>query len=71
MPLSRAVAVRALADLHAVNLKPMGVRVVEGFARLTEGVPCYQLVHKDADELLQGLVAALAMGAEAASGPAD
>lgn len=58
-PVSRAVAVKTLADEQVVNIGPMGPRVLEGFARLTEGTRCYELVHRNADELLEGLLAAL------------
>jgi hypothetical protein len=62
-PVSRAGAVRTLADLQAVNLRVLGARAIVGLAKLTEGVPCYELVHKDADELLAGLLRALEVGA--------
>jgi hypothetical protein len=65
-PASRAETVKAIAELHAVNLSLLGARGLEALARMTEGVPCYDLVHKNADELLGGLLQAF----EAAAVPA-
>jgi hypothetical protein len=58
-PVSRAVAIKSLAEEHAVNLPAVGVRGLEALVRMTEGVPCYELRHRNADELLEGVVTAL------------
>jgi hypothetical protein len=58
-PVSRAYAIKKLADQDVVNLEAMGARALEALARFTAGLPCYELAYVGPKDVLDGLQTAL------------